>query len=160
MFLNATRRIHRKLQGHQWFGGCSGVDRGRSAAGPSAHITFGYQPKASGKDTGWPRGRCPDLKAADPAADPGKQCMYVCSYARARARACVRLCVRGCVCVCGFMLEGRVVSWDVVQISDTDPTHDRYMYIYIYYPHGSEGRKRIKSAPQKVLHVTSETHRK
>ena len=36
-------------------GGCSGVVRGRSAAGGAAPITFGYQPKASGKDTGaWP----------------------------------------------------------------------------------------------------------
>ena len=41
----------------------------------------------------------------------------------ARARVCV------CVCVCRFMLEGRVVSWEVVQISDTDPTHNRYIYI-------------------------------
>ena len=38
-----------------WGGGRNGVGRARSAAGAAALITFGYQPKASGKDTGeWP----------------------------------------------------------------------------------------------------------
>ena len=47
------------------------------------------------------------------AADPEKNgCMCVRMFARARA----------CVCVCLFMLEGKVVSWDVVHISYTSHT--------------------------------------
>ena len=38
--------------------------------GRHASITFGYQPKASGKDTGWAWGRRPDLRATAHAADP------------------------------------------------------------------------------------------
>ena len=59
-FLNPTRRIHRKLQHHQWPGGGSGVGR---RLGGGCPITFGYQPKASGSATG-PVGRRPDLRAA------------------------------------------------------------------------------------------------
>ena len=49
--------------GRGWGGGGEGVGRARSAAG-GGFITFGYQAKASGKDTGDPSvGRSPDLKA-------------------------------------------------------------------------------------------------
>ena len=61
-FLNPTRRIHRKLQHHQWPGGGSGVGR---RLGGGCPITFGYQPKASGSATG-PVGRRPDLRADAP----------------------------------------------------------------------------------------------
>ena len=50
--------------GTGWGGGGEGVGRARSAAGATTLITFGYQPKASGKGTGCdPVGRRPDLKA-------------------------------------------------------------------------------------------------
>ena len=67
-FLNPTRRIHRKLQHHQWPGGGSGVGR---RLGGGCPITFGYQPKASGSATG-PVGRRPDLRAAAPCRRPPK----------------------------------------------------------------------------------------
>ena len=61
MFFNTTRKKHRKLQGFWWVGGHP--PRGRRQ-GRHATITFGYQPKASGKDTArLGSGRRPDLKA-------------------------------------------------------------------------------------------------
>ena len=54
--------------GTRWGGGGNGVGTGWGGPGRRlgrhASITFGYQPKASGKDTGDPSvGRRPDLKA-------------------------------------------------------------------------------------------------
>ena len=58
-FLNTTRRIHCKLQ--------RGTEvRGGSAAGASTHKTFGYQPKASGKDTGCGPGPAPGFMRLTP----------------------------------------------------------------------------------------------
>ena len=48
MFFNTTRKKHRKLRRLWWVGG--DPPRGRRQ-GRLATITFGYQPKASGKDT-------------------------------------------------------------------------------------------------------------
>ena len=68
-------RIHCKLQGFWCGGGDPEVTRrwrgpGRRQ-GRQATITFGYQPKASGKGTGQrPWGRRPDLRATAHAADP------------------------------------------------------------------------------------------
>ena len=78
MFLNTMSRIHCKLQGF-WYGGgepeVSPRWRGPGRRqGRQATITFGYQPKASGKDTGQrPWGRRPDLRATAHAADPKDQ---------------------------------------------------------------------------------------
>ena len=57
--MNTTRRIHCKLQ--------RGTEvRGGSAAGASTHKTFGYQPKASGKDTGCGPGPAPGFMRLTP----------------------------------------------------------------------------------------------
>ena len=51
-------------------GGDDGVPRPGRRLGRRSFITFGYRPKASGKDTGWAWGRRPDLRAIAHAADP------------------------------------------------------------------------------------------
>ena len=80
-FLNIASKIHRKLQGRQ-------LTRSRS---------FGYQPKASGKDTGWPSAgarkglrltaaRRPSNLGPGPLLEPNKKPMF-CNIAKMKSLA-------------------------------------------------------------------------
>ena len=74
MFFNTTRKKHRKLRRLWWVGGDPEVSPRLAPPGSAAGtacITFGYQPKASGKDTDrLGHGPAPGLKGYRPCRRP------------------------------------------------------------------------------------------
>ena len=74
MFFNTTHKKHRNLQGFWWVGGDPEVTMrwppwGRRL-GRLVTITFGYQPKASGKGTAAALGPAPGFKGYRPCRRP------------------------------------------------------------------------------------------